>query len=73
MSSLVSVSRALGCTVTPEGLEAMEQLTALRGLDGERAQGFLLARPMPKAQLEVLLAGDNVVAIQPPAATTGPC
>jgi len=72
VSSLVAMSRALGCTVTGEGVETVEQLAALRTLDCERAQGFLLARPMPAAQLEALLVNDNVVAIQPPAATTGP-
>ena len=72
VSSLVTMSKALGCTVTAEGVETIEQLAALRGLDCERAQGFLLARPMPATQLEALLTGDNVVAIQPPAATTGP-
>jgi predicted signal transduction protein with EAL and GGDEF domain len=72
VSSLVALSKALGCTVTGEGIETVEQLAALRTLDCERAQGFLLARPMPAAQLEALLVNDNVVAIQPPAATTGP-
>jgi diguanylate cyclase (GGDEF)-like protein len=72
VSSLVTMSKALGCTVTAEGVETIEQLAALRGLDCERAQGFLLARPMPATQLEALLTGDNVVAIQPPAATSGP-
>lgn len=72
VSSLVAMSKALGCTVTAEGVETVQQLAALRALDCERVQGFLLARPMPAAQLEALLAGDNVVAIQPPAATSGP-
>ena len=72
VSSLVSMSRALGCTVTAEGVETDEQLDALRALDCERAQGFLLARPLPAAELEALLVSANVVAIRPPAATTGP-
>jgi diguanylate cyclase (GGDEF)-like protein len=72
VSSLIGMARALDCTVTAEGVETTEQLAALRELDCERAQGFLLARPMPATELEALLAADNVVPIQPPAATTGP-
>ena len=72
VSSLIGMSRALGFTVTAEGVETEEQLAALRELDCERAQGFLLARPLPAAKLEALLAADNVVPIQPTAATTGP-
>ena len=72
VSSLIGMSRALGCTVTAEGVETELQLAALRELDCERAQGFLLARPLPAAELEALLAADNVVPIQQRAATTGP-
>ena len=73
VSSLVGMARALGCTVTAEGVETDEQLAALRALECERVQGFLLARPMPAAQARgAARARDNVVAIQPPAATTGP-
>jgi len=72
VSSLVGMSRALGCTVTAEGVETEEQLEALRALDCQRVQGFLLARPMPAPELEALLSDANVVAIQPRAATTGP-
>ena len=72
VSALLSMSTALGCTVTAEGVETVEQLAALRALHCERVQGFLLARPMSAAQLQARLASDNVVAIQPPAATTEP-
>jgi diguanylate cyclase (GGDEF)-like protein len=72
VSSLIAMSRALGCTVTAEGVETEDQLDALRALDCERVQGFLLARPVPAAALEGLLVSDNVVAIRPPAATIGP-
>jgi len=43
VSSLVTMSKALGCTVTAEGVETIEQLAALRGLDCERSG--LPARP----------------------------
>ncbi len=72
VSSLIGMATALGCTVTAEGVETDEQLAALRELECERVQGFLLARPLSGEQLEALLVADNVIAIQPPAATTGP-
>jgi len=72
VSSLIAMARALGCTVTAEGVETDEQLDALRALDCERVQGFLLGRPVQAAALEGLLITDNVVAIRPPATTTGP-
>ncbi len=70
VSSLIAMSRGLGCTVTAEGVETEEQLEALRALDCERVQGFLLARPMPAAALEALLS--DAAAIQRRAATTEP-
>jgi diguanylate cyclase (GGDEF)-like protein len=55
VAGVIGMSRALGCTVTAEGVETEEQLAALRALDCERAQGFLLARPMSAEQLGALL------------------
>jgi EAL domain-containing protein (putative c-di-GMP-specific phosphodiesterase class I) len=46
---------ALGCTVTAEGVETEEQLAALAELGCERIQGFLIARPLPLADLHALL------------------
>lgn len=56
VASLISLAQALGCTVTAEGVETEEQLTALHLLDCERVQGFLLARPMSPEDLEAMLA-----------------
>jgi diguanylate cyclase (GGDEF)-like protein len=56
VASLINLARALECSVTAEGVETEDQLTALRLLDCERVQGFLLARPMPAEQLAALLA-----------------
>ena len=72
VASLISLSRALGCAVTAEGVETEDQLIALRLLDCERAQGFLLARPLPAEELAALLADPPTVATQPRAATTDP-
>jgi diguanylate cyclase (GGDEF)-like protein len=75
VSSLIGLAKALGCTVTAEGVEDEEQLAALRRLECERVQGFLLARPMAPEKLEALLANDDdngTAVILPRAATTDP-
>ncbi|MGQ0484465.1 MAG: putative bifunctional diguanylate cyclase/phosphodiesterase [Hyphomicrobiales bacterium] len=45
MRSIVRMGRALGLSVTAEGIETSKQLTALRELGCEFAQGYLLGRP----------------------------
>jgi diguanylate cyclase (GGDEF)-like protein len=81
VSSLIGLAKSLGCTVTAEGVEDEEQLIALRLLECERVQGFLLARPLAPERLEALLAGDHEatarngqasIIIRPTAATTDP-
>ena len=53
--SVVGVARALGVDVIAEGVETPGQLGALCGLGCGFAQGFLLSRPLPLAELSVLL------------------
>jgi EAL domain-containing protein (putative c-di-GMP-specific phosphodiesterase class I) len=72
VASLISLARALGCAITAEGVETEDQLIALRLLECERVQGFLLARPMPAEELSALLAGRAEAATRPPAATSDP-
>jgi diguanylate cyclase (GGDEF)-like protein len=72
VASLISLARALGCAVTAEGVETEDQLIALRLLDCERVQGFLLARPVPADELAELLADPPAVPTQPTEATTDP-
>lgn len=72
VASLISLARALGCAVTAEGVETEDQLIALRLLDCERVQGFLLAHPLPAEDLAKLLANPPSVATQPTEATTDP-
>lgn len=47
VSTIVSLTRALGLTVTAEGIEALAQAEALVELGCDRGQGFYFARPMP--------------------------
>jgi diguanylate cyclase (GGDEF)-like protein len=55
VAAVIGMAKALGCTVTAEGVETETQLDALRELGCERAQGFLLARPAPIAEIAALL------------------
>ena len=55
VEAVIGMARALDCTVTAEGVETNTQLDALRTLSCERAQGFLLARPVSGDDLVPLL------------------
>jgi diguanylate cyclase (GGDEF)-like protein len=55
VGGLIGMACDMGCTVTAEGIENSPQRDALRALDCERGQGFLLARPMAAEALPELL------------------
>jgi diguanylate cyclase (GGDEF)-like protein len=55
VAGIVGIAGALACTVTAEGVETEDQLDAVRALNCERVQGFLLARPAPADKLAALL------------------
>jgi EAL domain-containing protein (putative c-di-GMP-specific phosphodiesterase class I) len=46
--SVTQLAHALGMKVVAEGIEKPEELDAVRALDCDLAQGFLLARPARK-------------------------
>jgi diguanylate cyclase (GGDEF)-like protein len=52
MRACHSLARELDLRVVVEGVERAEQLTVVRRIGGLLAQGFLLARPAPAAQLD---------------------
>jgi EAL domain-containing protein (putative c-di-GMP-specific phosphodiesterase class I) len=56
--SVVTIGRALGLDVVAEGVETPAQLGALRGMGIGFAQGFLLSRPLPLADLVQVLQDD---------------
>lgn len=56
VSAVVSLASALNLDVTAEGVETETQYKELVRLGVGRAQGFMLGRPMPASDLEVLLA-----------------
>jgi diguanylate cyclase (GGDEF)-like protein len=54
---IMALARRVGLVVTAEGVDEQGQLDWLRARGCDEVQGFLLARPMPAADLELLLAG----------------
>ena len=56
VTAVVGLAAALGLTVTAEGVETVEQRDELLRLGCQRAQGFLLAPPMPPEAFSALLA-----------------
>ncbi len=57
LRALVELGHALGLGVAAEGVETDAQLSRLRSLGCDRAQGFLLGRPVPHDEAEALLVG----------------
>jgi diguanylate cyclase (GGDEF)-like protein len=53
--SVVALAKALGLSVTGEGIETEGQRQLLQNLGCERGQGYLFARPCPAADLEPFL------------------
>ena len=52
VSMVVALADTLGVSVVAEGVETAEQLIGLKNLGCTMAQGYLLGRPMPAAELE---------------------
>jgi diguanylate cyclase (GGDEF)-like protein len=59
VDAVIGMAKALKCTVTAEGVETDEQLAALLDLGCERAQGFLLARPVSATEVAALIRGPR--------------
>jgi EAL domain-containing protein (putative c-di-GMP-specific phosphodiesterase class I) len=56
---IVHLARALGMRTVAEGVETQEQFDALSDLDCDEVQGYLIARPMPVADLERWIANRS--------------
>jgi EAL domain-containing protein (putative c-di-GMP-specific phosphodiesterase class I) len=54
--STIELAHSLGRTVVAEGIESREILAELRAIGCDRAQGYLIGRPMRAAQLANLIA-----------------
>lgn len=53
--SIVHLGRALGLTVTAEGVETKEQHRFLQALGCHELQGYLFSRPVPSEEIDALL------------------
>ncbi len=58
LSSIIELSKTIGLKITVEGIENEDQLQYIKDKKCDRAQGYLLARPAPAAELENYLANN---------------
>ena len=59
--SIVHLGRALGLTVTAEGVETREQHRFLQALGCHQVQGFLFSKAVPPEEIDRLLGGPAAV------------
>ena len=60
VDAILAMARRLGLTVVAEGIETPEQAAYLRPRS-DRGQGFLYSRPVPAAEVAVVLADTPTV------------
>ena len=53
VTAVIGLAHAMGLSVTAEGVETVEQLRILRDMGCQKAQGYLMCRPMPADDLTV--------------------
>jgi diguanylate cyclase (GGDEF)-like protein len=61
VATVVSLAHAFGMHTIAEGVETIEQLQMLREVGCDQAQGYLLARPGPAADVPMVLGRLNAV------------
>jgi diguanylate cyclase (GGDEF)-like protein len=66
VGAMIDLGHRLGRTVVAEGIEDEPTLATLATLGCDSAQGFLLARPQPAADIDAMVIGDQ------PAGTLAP-
>jgi diguanylate cyclase (GGDEF)-like protein len=65
IEALLSIGRTLDLSIVAEGIETADQLDYVRSRGVDRGQGFLLGRPMPRADVELVLFGAPSVGSPP--------
>ena len=65
VKTILALARSFELTVVAEGVETHEELRLLRELGCDQAQGFLLAKPMPRDQLTGVLQSGHGSLIRP--------
>jgi EAL domain-containing protein (putative c-di-GMP-specific phosphodiesterase class I) len=71
--TVIQLGRALGLRVVAEGIEQPRQLLALREMGCDEGQGFLVARPMAAAGVEVLIRASGGAAGKPREPSVSEC
>jgi diguanylate cyclase len=66
--SIVHLGRALGLTVTAEGVETAEQHRFLQALGCHQLQGYLFSKPVPAEEIDRLIAAERAKGRKAPAA-----
>lgn len=63
VKSTIDLAHSLGLKVTAEGVESPTALALLRGMGCDLAQGYLIGRPVPLAEVMERLEGPTVASV----------
>lgn len=69
VEAIVSLAHKLEMSVVAEGIETPKQKAILIDMGCDYGQGYLFARPMPKADVDALMAGRNPTVKSPRASS----
>jgi EAL domain-containing protein (putative c-di-GMP-specific phosphodiesterase class I) len=58
--SVISIATSLDLSITAEGVETIDQLSALRALACDEGQGYFFSQPVPEDAVGPLLARDKL-------------
>jgi EAL domain-containing protein (putative c-di-GMP-specific phosphodiesterase class I) len=60
IKAIIGLGKILDLRIVAEGVETQEQLETLQKLGCDLAQGYLLGKPMPRQQAELLLKAGGL-------------
>ena len=59
--AIIQLAHTLGLKVVAEGAEVIGEIECLQDFGCDQAQGYFYAKPLPPAELEKLLAAENLI------------
>ncbi len=65
VEAIISLAHKLDMSVVAEGIETPEQHAILLDMACDYGQGYLFARPMPKADIDAMIGGRSLLAASP--------